>query len=90
MQVMTNGRFKSVKHRVVTNTKRSRISMIYFAGPPLSEKIAPLSCLVPKQDDWLYKEFTWAQYKLSTYKTKLGDYRLGLFEKQLPFSLPNV
>jgi len=90
MQVMTNGRFKSVKHRVVTNTKRSRISMIYFAGPPLSEKIAPLSCLVPKQDDCLYNEFTWSQYKLSAYKTKLGDYRLGLFEKRPPFSLSNV
>ncbi|CAA7014274.1 unnamed protein product [Microthlaspi erraticum] len=76
LQVLTNGRFKSVKHRVLTNTKKSRLSMIYFAGPPLTEKIAPLSCLVPKQEDWLYKEFTWSQYKSSAYKTKLGDYRL--------------
>ncbi|KAJ0240072.1 Gibberellin 2-beta-dioxygenase 3 [Hirschfeldia incana] len=81
LQVMTNGRFKSVKHRVLTNTKMSRISMIYFAGPPLTEKIAPLTCLVPKKDDWLYKELTWSQYKSYCYKTKLGDYRLGLFEK---------
>ncbi|KAJ4907095.1 Gibberellin 2-beta-dioxygenase 3 [Raphanus sativus] len=90
LQVMTNGRFKSVKHRVLTNTKRSRLSMIYFAGPPLTEKIAPLSCLVPKQEDWLYKEFTWSQYKSAAYKTKLGDYRLGPFEKQLPFSISSV
>ncbi|CAE5958864.1 unnamed protein product [Arabidopsis arenosa] len=82
LQVMTNGRFKSVKHRVLADTRRSRISMIYFGGPPLSEKIAPLPCLVPEQDDWLYKEFTWSQYKSSAYKSKLGDYRLGLFEKQ--------
>ncbi|CDY43666.1 BnaA04g20250D [Brassica napus] len=81
LRVMTNGRFKSVKHRVLTNTKRSRLSMIYFAGPPLTEKIAPLACLVPKQEDYLYKELTWSQYKSSGYKTKLGDYRLGLFEK---------
>ncbi|XP_018492602.1 gibberellin 2-beta-dioxygenase 2 [Raphanus sativus] len=81
-QVMTNGRFKSVKHRVLADTRRSRVSMIYFGGPPLSEKIAPLSSLVPKQEDWLYKEFTWSQYKSSAYKSKLGDYRLGLFEKQ--------
>ncbi|KAG2309033.1 hypothetical protein Bca4012_082036 [Brassica carinata] len=90
LQVMTNGKFKSVKHRVLTNTKRSRLSMIYFAGPPLMEKIAPLACLVPKQEDYLYKELTWSQYKSYVYKTKLGDYRLGLFEKQLPFSLSNV
>ncbi|KAF2614410.1 hypothetical protein F2Q70_00012740 [Brassica cretica] len=79
---MTNGRFKSVKHRVLADTRRSRVSMIYFGGPPLSQKIAPLPCLVPKQEDWLYKEFTWSQYKSSAYKSKLGDYRLGLFEKQ--------
>ncbi|EOA38156.1 hypothetical protein CARUB_v10009631mg [Capsella rubella] len=82
LQVMTNGRFKSVKHRVLADTRRSRVSMIYFGGPPLSQKIAPLSCLVPEQEDWLYKEFTWSQYKSSAYKSKLGDYRLGLFEKQ--------
>lgn len=87
---MTNGKFKSVKQRVLTNTKRSRLSMIYFGGPPLTEKIAPLACLVPKQEDYLYKELTWSQYKSSSYKTKLGDYRLGLFEKQLPFSLSNI
>ncbi|WZZ39811.1 hypothetical protein YC2023_036070 [Brassica napus] len=86
LQVMTNGRFKSVRHRVLTNTKRSRLSMIYFAGPPLTEKIAPFSCLAPKKEDCLYREFTWSQYKSAAYKTKLGDHRLGLFEKQFPFS----
>ncbi|KAJ0259786.1 Gibberellin 2-beta-dioxygenase 3 [Hirschfeldia incana] len=90
LQVMTNGKFKSVKHRVLTNAKRSRLSMIYFAGPPLTEKIAPLACLVSKQEDYLYKELTWSQYKSYGYKTKLGDNRLGLFEKQLPFPLSNV
>ncbi|XP_010541169.1 PREDICTED: gibberellin 2-beta-dioxygenase 2-like [Tarenaya hassleriana] len=82
LQVMTNGRFKSVKHRVVADTSRSRVSMIYFGGPPLAEKIVPLQCLVPKQEDCLYNEFTWSQYKFSAYKTRLGDYRLSLFEKK--------
>ncbi|XP_010549487.1 PREDICTED: gibberellin 2-beta-dioxygenase 2 [Tarenaya hassleriana] len=81
LQVMTNGKFKSVKHRVLADTRKSRVSMIYFGGPPLNEKIAPLTCLVPNQDDRLYKEFTWSQYKSSAYKTRLGDYRLGPFEK---------
>ncbi|CAN6872306.1 hypothetical protein Bca4012_076787 [Brassica carinata] len=82
LQVMTNGRFKSVKHRVLADTRKSRVSMIYFGGPTLSQKITPLPSLVPKQEDWLYKEFTWSQYKSSAYKSKLGDYRLGLFERQ--------
>ncbi|KZV29748.1 dioxygenase family protein [Dorcoceras hygrometricum] len=80
LQVMTNGRFKSVRHRVVANSSKSRLSMIYFGGPPLSEKIAPLPSLI-KGEDSLYKEFTWFEYKKSAYKSRLADNRLGLFEK---------
>ncbi|KAL0353925.1 UNVERIFIED_CONTAM: Gibberellin 2-beta-dioxygenase 1 [Sesamum angustifolium] len=79
--VMTNGRFKSVRHRVVANSSKSRLSMIYFGGPPLSEKIAPLPALMEGEEDSLYKEFTWFEYKNNAYKTRLADNRLGLFEK---------
>lgn len=81
LQVMTNGKFKSVRHRVVANSSKSRLSMIYFGGPPLSEKIAPLPSLVQGEEDSLYKEFTWFEYKKSAYKSRLADNRLGLFEK---------
>ncbi|KAL0306675.1 UNVERIFIED_CONTAM: Gibberellin 2-beta-dioxygenase 1 [Sesamum radiatum] len=81
LQVMTNGRFKSVRHRVVANSSKSRLSMIYFGGPPLSEKIAPLPALMEGEEDSLYKEFTWFEYKNNAYKTRLADNRLGLFEK---------
>ncbi|PIN09354.1 Iron/ascorbate family oxidoreductase [Handroanthus impetiginosus] len=80
LQVMTNGKFKSVRHRVLTNGSKSRLSMIYFGGPPLSEKIAPLPSLMEGEDS-LYKEFTWFEYKKSAYKSRLADNRLGLFEK---------
>ncbi|KAH6776732.1 gibberellin 2-beta-dioxygenase [Perilla frutescens var. hirtella] len=81
LQVMTNGRFKSVKHRVVANCLKSRVSMVYFGGPPLSEKIAPLCSLMEEGEESLYEEFTWSEYKKSAYNTKLGDDRLKLFEK---------
>ncbi|KAH7843253.1 hypothetical protein Vadar_014408 [Vaccinium darrowii] len=80
LQVMTNGRFKSVRHRVLANGLKSRVSMIYFGGPPLSEKIAPLPSLMVGEES-LYKEFTWFEYKKSAYKSRLADNRLGLFEK---------
>jgi len=54
--------------------------MIYFGGPPLSEKIAPLPSLM-KGKESLYKEFTWFEYKNSTYGSRLADNRLGHFEK---------
>ncbi|KAI3774911.1 hypothetical protein L1987_49474 [Smallanthus sonchifolius] len=81
LQVMTNGRFKSIKHRVVANSKKSRMSMIYFGGPPLNEKIAPLASLLEREEDSLYKEFTWFEYKNSAFNSTLSHNRLGLFEK---------
>ncbi|KAL9146035.1 hypothetical protein ABFS82_13G083600 [Erythranthe guttata] len=85
LQVMTNGRFKSVRHRVLAaDTLKSRVSMIYFGGPPLNEKITPLSSVMEEGEESLYKEYTWSDYKNSAYKTKLGDDRLTNFQK--PFA----
>ncbi|XP_031129757.1 gibberellin 2-beta-dioxygenase-like [Ipomoea triloba] len=81
LQVMTNGRFRSVKHRVLADSLKARVSMIYFGGPPLSAKIAALSSLMEEGEESLYNEFTWHEYKKSAYKTKLADNRLSLFEK---------
>ncbi|KAE8720016.1 Gibberellin 2-beta-dioxygenase 1 [Hibiscus syriacus] len=82
LQVMTNGRLKSVRHMVLADSMNARLSMIYFGGPPLSEKIVPLPSLMAKGEESLYKEFTWWEYKTSTYRSRLADYRLGLFEKR--------
>ncbi|RZC64499.1 hypothetical protein C5167_008173 [Papaver somniferum] len=82
LQVMSNGRFKSVKHRVIQNSMKSRVSMIYFGGPPSSERIAPLPSLLAEGEQSLYKEFTWSEYKTSAYKSRLADNRLCKFEKQ--------
>ncbi|KAI3989719.1 hypothetical protein MKX01_009211 [Papaver californicum] len=82
LQVMSNGRFKSVKHRVIQNSKKSRVSMIYFGGPPSSERIAPLPSVLAEGEQSLYKEFTWSEYKISAYKSRLADNRLCNFEKQ--------
>ena len=69
-----------MRHRVVANSLKSRVSMIYFGGPPLSEKIGPLPSLVQGEDS-LYKEFTWFEYKKSAKSSRLAANRLGLFEK---------
>ncbi|KAK8940308.1 Gibberellin 2-beta-dioxygenase [Platanthera guangdongensis] len=81
LQVLTNGRFKSVKHRVLTNSLQSRVSMIFFGGPPLKERVAPLPHLMEEGEESLYREFTWCEYKATAYASKLVDNRLELFEK---------
>ncbi|XP_077249540.1 gibberellin 2-beta-dioxygenase 1-like [Tasmannia lanceolata] len=82
LQVLTNGRFRSVKHRVLTNSHKSRVSMIYFGAPALREEIVPLPMLMAEGEESLYKEFTWCEYKNTAYKSRLADDRLGFFLKQ--------
>ncbi|RAL44703.1 hypothetical protein DM860_003462 [Cuscuta australis] len=82
LQAMSNGRFRSVRHRVVVGDswKEARVSMIYFGGPPLNEKIAPLPCFMALGEERLYHDFTWCQYKNSAYMTTLGENRLFHFQ----------
>ncbi|XP_008801975.1 gibberellin 2-beta-dioxygenase 1-like [Phoenix dactylifera] len=81
LQVLTNGRFRSVKHRVLANGLKSRVSMIYFGGPPSGERLGPLPLLMKEGEQSLYREFTWWEYKSAAYRTRLADNRLGQFER---------
>uniref|UniRef100_A0ACD5T8K5 Uncharacterized protein n=1 Tax=Avena sativa TaxID=4498 RepID=A0ACD5T8K5_AVESA len=84
LQVLTNGRLKSVRHRVVAGSGlKSRVSMIYFGGPPLAQRIAPLPQLLQAGHGSLplYREFTWGEYKKAAYRSRLGDNRLAPFEE---------
>uniref|UniRef100_A0A0E0JFF7 Fe2OG dioxygenase domain-containing protein n=1 Tax=Oryza punctata TaxID=4537 RepID=A0A0E0JFF7_ORYPU len=80
LQVLTNGRFRSVKHRVVVNSEKSRVSMVFFGGPPPGERLAPLPALLGDGGRSRYREFTWKEYKGSGCKGRLADDRLCRFE----------
>ncbi|CAL5412981.1 unnamed protein product [Camellia sinensis] len=79
LQAMTNGRFVSVRHRVMTNPYKSRMSMAYFGAPPLHATIAAIPELVTQCRPSLYWPFTWSEYKKSAYSLRLGESRLNLF-----------
>ncbi|KAL5202470.1 hypothetical protein ABZP36_013422 [Zizania latifolia] len=81
LQVLTNGRFRSVRHRVMVSSLRPRVSVIFFGGPPPQERLAPLPSLVEEDGGRRrYREFTWREYKASAYRTKLAENRLCHFE----------
>jgi gibberellin 2-oxidase len=85
MQVLTNGRYRSVRHRVVAEAGeevRSRLSMIYFGGPAPAERIVPVAGLMGALEASLYRSFTWGEYKTAAYKTKLATCRLEPFQLQ--------
>ncbi|EPS69325.1 hypothetical protein M569_05440, partial [Genlisea aurea] len=78
LQVMTNGRFKSVRHRAVVNSYKSRMSIAYFAAPPLDATVGCLPGVVKP----IYRSFSWGEYKKAAYSSRLGDSRLNLFKLQ--------
>jgi len=45
-QIYTNGKYKSIEHRVVVNPKKERISIAAFHYPNFGELISPLPELV--------------------------------------------
>lgn len=71
-----------MRHRVVANNLKPRVSMIYFAGPAPAQRIAPLSQLLGHGEQRLYRDFTWGDYKKAAYRSRLGDDRLGPFRVQ--------
>lgn len=85
LEVMTNGRVRSVRHRVMTNRgKKGRLSIMYFAAPPLSTWITPLPTAVSDERPSQYRPFTWAHFKQAAYSLRLAHSRLDLFRSQPP------
>ncbi|KAK6930320.1 Isopenicillin N synthase-like, Fe(2+) 2OG dioxygenase domain [Dillenia turbinata] len=81
LQAMTNGRFVSVRHRAMVNSRKPRLSMAYFGAPPLHACISPQPELFTPHLPSLYRSFTWAEYKKAAYSLRLGETRLDLFRK---------
>ncbi|KAK8582888.1 hypothetical protein V6N13_069656 [Hibiscus sabdariffa] len=49
IQVLSNGRFRSVHHRAVTNRTRKRVSLATFYGPSKDTIIGPIRDLIDEQ-----------------------------------------
>ncbi|XP_074271581.1 codeine O-demethylase-like [Silene latifolia] len=71
LEILTNGKVKSVYHRAVVDGTRERISLACGFGPPQNTKIGPLNELITEETPKLYK--TDSNYVM----TAVSNYALG-------------
>eukprot|EP00253_Pinus_taeda_P004615 PITA_04615 len=62
LQVVSNGRLRSVEHRAVTNASAARISIPTFYGPSEDAFIAPTTSLVDEQHPARYKGYKFGEF----------------------------
>ncbi|XP_074271222.1 codeine O-demethylase-like [Silene latifolia] len=71
LEILTNGKVKSVYHRAVVDGTRERISLACGFGPPQNTEIGPLNELITEETPKLYK--TDSNYVM----TAVSNYALG-------------
>jgi len=64
MEVMTNGKYKSIEHRAVTNKERARLSIANFYNASVDAEVAPSAKLVDEHHPCLYRQFIHKDYIL--------------------------
>ncbi|KAJ4952926.1 hypothetical protein NE237_029758 [Protea cynaroides] len=62
IEVLSNGRYKSVKHRAVVNCNKERISIPTFYCPSPDSVIQPAEELIDDEHHTVYRSFTYGDY----------------------------
>ena len=82
VQIMSNGKYKSIMHMVLTNRERERLSIASFYSPSYSAEIGPAPDLVDEsQNPSLYKTLSHAQFIHHLLVDKLHEKRVLDFVK---------
>ncbi|KAL1564622.1 2-oxoglutarate-dependent dioxygenase 19-like [Salvia divinorum] len=84
LEIFTNGRCKSVKHRAVVNEERERISIVVANGPSGDAVIGPATALVEKDGRAKYCAMKYEEYVESQLtKSRIGG--KSILEQQMIF-----
>ncbi|KAM3282921.1 putative 2-oxoglutarate-dependent dioxygenase SLC1 [Capsicum chacoense] len=83
LEIFSNGRYKSVLHRVLVNSSKSRISVASLHSLPYSSKIQPSPKLINESNPKLYKDTDFANFLeyISSYEHKSKSF---LESRKLP------
>ncbi|KAG9443738.1 hypothetical protein H6P81_015078 [Aristolochia fimbriata] len=81
IEVLTNGRYKSVEHRAVTNKDRDRLSIVTFYAPSYEIELGPLPEFVDKNHPRMYRRYNHGEYSRHYINNKLDGKRSLEFAK---------
>uniref|UniRef100_A0A5B6ZBV7 Fe2OG dioxygenase domain-containing protein n=1 Tax=Davidia involucrata TaxID=16924 RepID=A0A5B6ZBV7_DAVIN len=62
LQIMSNGRYKSIEHRVIANGSKTRISVPIFVNPRPTDVIGPLPEVLESGEKPIYKQLLYSDY----------------------------
>ncbi|KAH0943767.1 hypothetical protein HID58_003404 [Brassica napus] len=62
MQILSNGRYKSVEHRVLANGSNNRISVPIFVNPKPESVIGPLPEVIANGEEPIYRDVVYSDY----------------------------
>ncbi|OMO63561.1 Oxoglutarate/iron-dependent dioxygenase [Corchorus olitorius] len=72
VEIVSNGKYKSIMHRAVVNNKDARISLPMLYGPNLDTVVSPAPPLLdPVTNPPLYKSLTYREYLELQHKSKI-------------------
>lgn len=63
LEILSNGRYKSVLHRSVVSKERVRMSWPVFCTPPLDTVVGPMKELIDENNPPLFKSKTYREFK---------------------------
>ncbi|KAI5436771.1 protein DMR6-LIKE OXYGENASE 2 [Lathyrus oleraceus] len=84
IQVLSNGRYKSVLHRAVTNNVSQRVSMAMFYGPSVDNTVGPIQVLIDEEHPPKYRNYRFSEFLEEFFKQE-GRRRMV----KEAFELPN-
>ncbi|XP_059658502.1 protein DOWNY MILDEW RESISTANCE 6-like [Cornus florida] len=82
MEILSNGRYKTLKHRGVTSAQRTRISIAVGNGPGLTSIVAPASPLLDEKSEIKYPNHV-------TYKEYMELHQNGTIRGKSPLQAMN-
>lgn len=82
LEILSNGKCKSVKHRAVVNEERERISIVVANGPSGEAVVGPVALLVEKDGRAMYRSMKYEEYVESQLTKSRVDGK-SLLEQQL-------